>query len=242
MATPIMIFGASGGIGEALTRRLAASGQDLFLTGRNPDRIGALAAEFGAGHAVCDAMDPQAIQAAVAAADTGDGLAGLAYCVGSIVLKPIKAAKPEDFIEQFRLNTVGAAVAVQAAHKALAKAKGSVVLFSTVAVDQGFANHTVIASAKGGVVGLMRSLAAELAPDVRVNAIAPSLTRTNIARPLTSNEQMAKGIAAMHAIPRLGEPEDIAAMAAFLLGPDSGWITGQVIGVDGGRSTLRTKG
>ena len=119
--------------------------------------------------------------------------------------------------------------------------RGSVVLFSTVAVQQGFPNHSIIAAAKGAVEGLTRALAAELAPHVRVNAVAPSLTRTPLAAALTQNEPMAKAIAAMHALPRLGEPEDMAACAAFLLSPDSGWVTGQIIGVDGGRSTLRTK-
>ena len=116
------------------------------------------------------------------------------------------------------------------------------VLFSTVAVQQGFPNHSVIAAAKGAVEGLTRSLAAELAPAIRVNAVAPSLTQTPLAAALTRNDQMAKAIAGMHAIPRLGDPEDIAACAAFLLSPESGWITGQIIGVDGGRSTLRVKG
>ncbi len=116
------------------------------------------------------------------------------------------------------------------------------VLFSTVAVGQGFANHAVIAAAKGGVEGLVRSLAAELAPKVRVNAIAPSLTRTPLAAPLLQNETVAKAIAQLHPLQRLGEADDVASLAAFLLGPNSTWITGQVFGVDGGRSTLRTKG
>jgi NAD(P)-dependent dehydrogenase (short-subunit alcohol dehydrogenase family) len=133
-------------------------------------------------------------------------------------------------------------MAVKAAAPALKKAKGAVVLFSTVAVQQGFANHAVIASAKGAVEGLGRSLATELAPDVRVNIIAPSLTDTGIAQPMLSSDQMAKAIANLHPIPRIGEPKEVAAMAAFLLGSDAGWITGQVIGVDGGRSALRTKG
>jgi NAD(P)-dependent dehydrogenase (short-subunit alcohol dehydrogenase family) len=111
-----------------------------------------------------------------------------------------------------------------------------------VAVAQGFTAHASVAMAKGAVEGLTLALAAELAPKVRVNAIAPSLTRTPLARALTSSEQMAGAIAQMHAIPRLGEPDDIAALGAFLLSPEAGWITGQIIGVDGGRSTLRTKG
>jgi NAD(P)-dependent dehydrogenase (short-subunit alcohol dehydrogenase family) len=242
MAAPIIIFGAVGGIGEALARRLAAAGAPLFLTGRDGAAVGKLADELGARSAECDVLDPSQIDAAVAEADQGEGIAGLAYCVGSIVLKSIRAAKAEDYLEAFRLNTVGAAMAVKAARAGLAKAQGAVVLFSTVAVGQGFPNHSVIASAKGGVEGLGRSLAAELAPDVRVNVVAPSLTRTGIAQPVLGSEQVEQSIAKMHALPRLGEPDDIAGAAQFLLGGDSGWMTGQVVGIDGGRSRLRTPG
>ena len=239
---PIVVFGATGGVGDALSRRLAAAHRPLFLVGRREDAVEPLAHSLGARHAVCDVLKTDEIAQAVAEADTGAGIAGLAYCVGSIVLKPRAATTDADFLDAYRLNVVGAALAVQAARKGLAAAGGSVVLFSTVAVAQGFANHTVIAAAKGGVEGLTRALAAELAPAVRVNAIAPSLLQTRMARPLTGNPSMADGIARMHPLPRLGEADDAAALAAFLLSPDSGWITGQVIGVDGGRGTLRTKG
>ena len=137
---------------------------------------------------------------------------------------------------------IGAALAVQAAAPALRKAQGSVVLFSTVAAGQGFGNHTVIASAKGGVEALTRSLATDLAPDIRVNCIAPSLSRTELADQLLSNERMAESLAASHPLKRIGEAADSAAMAAFLLGGESSWITGQVFPVDGGRSALRTRG
>jgi NAD(P)-dependent dehydrogenase (short-subunit alcohol dehydrogenase family) len=131
---------------------------------------------------------------------------------------------------------------VQAAEPALRKAKGSVVLFSTVASGSGFPNHAVIATAKGAVEALTRSLAADLAPDVRVNCIAPSLLRTPLASSFTNNETMANSIAQLHPLPRLGEADDAAALSAFLLDPDAGWITGQVIPLDGGRSSLRVKG
>lgn len=242
MSPPILIFGAHGGIGEALARRLAETDARLVLAGRDRAGLAAIARELGASFAVCDAMDAGQIKAAVNEASTEDGLAGLAYCVGSIVIKPLRAAREQEFVDHFRLNAVGAALAIQAAAPALAKARGSVVMFSTVAVGQGFANHAVTAAAKGAVEGLTRSLAAELAPNVRVNAIAPSLTRTPLSAAMTGNEQLAKNIAGMHALQRLGEAEDIASAAAFLLSPDSGWMTGQVIGVDGGRSTLRTRG
>jgi len=139
---------------------------------------------------------------------------------------------------------MGAALAIQAALPALKKSMGiaSVVLFSSVAARQGFTFHASMGMAKGAVDGLTLSLAAELAPKVRVNAIAPSLTRTPLARSILSNEPMAAAVAGLHALERLGTPEDIAALSAFLLSPEADWITGQIIGVDGGRSTLRTKG
>ena len=242
MSAPVLIFGAHGGIGEALARRLAAQQVPLVLTGQAEDTVAPIADELRARYQICDVREDGQIETAVAVAADGGGLAGLAYCVGSILLRPLKATKAADFLDAFRLNTLGPALAIKAAQPALQAASGSVVMFSTVAVAQGFANHAAIAAAKGGVEGLTRALAAELAPKVRVNAIAPSLTDTAMAAPVTGNAAMAKGIAALHAIPRLGLADDMAAVAAFLLGPDSGWVTGQVIGVDGGRSTLRTKG
>lgn len=241
MSAPIIILGANGGIGEALARRLAERGQSLFLTARDRGSIQELADELDARSAALDVMDAEAIKDVIGQADDGEGIAGLAYCVGSIVLKPLKSVGEQDFLDTFRLNTLGAALSIQAAEKGLRAAGGSVVLFSTVAVGQGFANHSVISSAKGGIEGLTRALAAEFAPDVRVNAISPSVTDTGIASKLTSSEQMAKGLAAMHPTGRIGQPGDAAAMAAFLLGDDAGWVTGQVISVDGGRGTLRVR-
>lgn len=242
MTQPIIVMGAHGGIGEALALKLHAQGHDLFLTARDESTLSDLADKTGAKTASVDVFDRDAIESAIAQADQGEGIKGLAYCVGSIVLKPLKGAKDEDFMQTYELNVLGAVRALRVAEKSLKKAKGSVVLFSTVAVQQGFTNHTVISTAKGAVEGLVRSLAAEWAPDVRVNGIAPSLSDTDIAKPITSSEQMAKGVAAMHPIPRLGTPEDSASMAAFLLGEESGWITGQILHVDGGRSALRVKG
>jgi len=133
--------------------------------------------------------------------------------------------------------------AVQAALPALKQAPEapSVVLFSSVAAQQGFPMHASLGMAKGAVSGLTLALAAELAPTIRVNAIAPSLTRTPLSAGLVSSEPMAVSLAGLHALQRLGQPEDMAALAVFLLSPEAGWITGQILGVDGGRSTLRTK-
>ena len=247
MPGPVLVFGASGGIGAALSRRLRARGAVPFLVSRDPGRLEALAAELGgAPFRPADVTDAAALRAAVAAA--GPVLAGLAFCVGSIPLKPLGRTTEADFLDAFRLNTVAAAMAVQAAAPALAAGGGEggappgVVLFSSTAARAGFPNHAAIAAAKAGVEGLALALAAELAPAVRVNCVAPSLTRTRIAEPLTRSPQMADAIAKLHPIPRLGEGEDPAALADFLLSNAAGWITGQVVGVDGGRSTLRSKG
>lgn len=239
----IIIFGGAGGIGSAIARRLAARGERPHLVGRDPARLDAVARETGASTTVADVTDPHAIGAAIAEAAAGDGLAGLVYAVGTINLKPVGALTAADFERDWRVNALGAALALQAAAPHLKAAEGaSVVLFSSVAARQGFAAHASVSMAKGAVEGLTLAMAAELAPAVRVNCIAPSLTRTPLAASLTRNEALAKAVAETHALRRLGEAEDSAGLAAFLLGPEAGWITGQVIGVDGGRSTLRTKG
>jgi NAD(P)-dependent dehydrogenase (short-subunit alcohol dehydrogenase family) len=242
MTAPYIILGAHGGIGWRLTEMLADDGHEILATARDASTIDNLAGYSSVATASLDITDTDAVEQRLADADQGEGFAGLAYCIGSIDLKPFKSTDDESYLHHYELNLLGAVRALRAAEKALKKAKGSVVLFSTIAVQQGFANHALISTAKGAVEGLTKALAAEWAPKVRVNCIAPSLTDTAIARPLTSSQQMADSIAAMHPIPRLGTPDDSAAMAKFLLTEDSGWITGQVLHVDGGRSTLRTKG
>ncbi len=244
MARQVLIYGGTGGIGTASARALKARGFGIHLVARDAARLAAAAADLGAPTTAGDVADPGLFPRATQEAAAAGGLAGLVYAVGTINLKPFTRLTDQDFETDFRINALGAARAVQAALPALRAAEGtaSVVLFSTVAVAQGFAAHATVGLAKGAVEGLALSLAAELAPKVRVNVVAPSLTRTPLARALTANDSMASGIAQMHALQRLGEPEDVAEAVAFLISPDSSWITGQVLGVDGGRSTLRTKG
>ncbi len=242
MAEVVLIYGGSGGIGSATARALAARGYGVHLVGRDAGRLSGVLP--GAGTTAGDIRDESLPARATQAAAAQGPIAGLVYAIGTINLKPAARVSEADALDDFRLNALGAQRAIQAALPALKAAEGSpgIVLYSTVAVAQGFAAHASVAMAKGAVEGLTLALAAELAPKIRVNAVAPSLTRTELARPLTANETMAGAIAGMHALGRLGEPGDIGPLAAFLISPEAGWITGQIIGVDGGRSTLRTKG
>lgn len=241
----VVIYGGAGGIGGATARALRARGVPLHLVGRDAGRLERAAGELGeTGFTAGDVTDPGLFPRV--AAEAGDRLGGLVYAVGTIHLAPVSKLDPGRIEADFRINALGAFLAVQAAAPALKAGAGEgsagVVLFSTVAAAQGFSHHASVAMAKGAVEGLALSLAAELAPAIRVNVVAPSLTRTPLAEAITRNETLAAGIAGMHALQRLGEPEDAAALAAFLAGPEAGYVTGQVIGVDGGRSRLRTKG
>jgi NAD(P)-dependent dehydrogenase (short-subunit alcohol dehydrogenase family) len=242
MAPKVVIYGGFGGIGSATARILRARGYDLHLVGRSEDKLSVIAAELKATFTTGDVSDGRLFSRV--AEDVGVPLHGLVYAVGTINLRSFQRLTEADFLNDFRVNAIGAALAIQAALPALKKSTeiASVVLFSSVAALQGFAFHASMGMAKGAVNGLTLSLANELAPRVRVNAIAPSLTRTQLAKDILSNAQTAASIAELHALRRLGTPEDIAAITAFLLSPEADWITGQIIGVDGGRSTLRTKG
>lgn len=242
MTDTVLIYGGSGGIGAAIARKLAGEGRKPHLVGRNVDRLKQIAVETGARYTIADVEDAASFMRV--ADEAGSELAGLVYAAGTINLKPLGRLTSADFERDFRINALGAALAVQAALPALKAHSGTsaVVLFSSVAARQGFTAHASISMAKGAVEGLTLALAAEIAPKLRVNCIAPSLTRTPLAKALTSSEPMAQAIAQMHALPRLGEAEDVAALAAFLLSEEASWMTGQIIGVDGGRSSLRTKG
>ncbi|MBD3244086.1 MAG: SDR family oxidoreductase [Chitinivibrionales bacterium] len=241
MARRALIYGGSGAIGSATARALYARDYELHLAGRNPEKLRHVASELGAGYTAGDVLDEGFF--ARVAERVGEPLDGLVYAVGTLNLRSLQRLTEDDFLHDFRLNASGAALAIQAALPALKRSPGtaSVVLIASVAAVQGFSFHASMGMAKGAVAGLALSLAAELAPKVRVNAVAPSLTQTPLAQGILANEQLARGIAERHALQRLGTPHDIGALTAFLLSTDADWITGQVIGIDGGRSTVRTR-
>lgn len=239
-----VLIAGIGGIGRAVALKLHKQGVKLHLVARNKDKLAALSAELGnAPFTVADAADPEAFENAIKPA-VSEPLSGLVYAIGSIPLKPMKGTTAKDYLDAYNLNFVSGALALKQAAPALSAGSvpGSVVMFSTVAAQVGFPNHVAIAAAKGAVDAFVRSAAAELAPKIRVNAIAPSLTDTPLASRMTSSEAMRKALGDAHPIPRLGRADDGAALACLLLDDAAGgWINGQVISMDGGRSTLRHK-
>ena len=232
-----LILGATGSIGSSLAKKIVAEGGQVHLVGRDEKSLSNLASELNSTFTICDVLEENFSDKILN--DLGDtALNGLAYCVGSIDLKPIKLTKKSDFMQSFSLNLISATEIIKSTADNLKKNKGSIVLFSTVAVRRGFTNHSIIASAKGAVEALTVSLAAEFAPNIRVNCIAPSLTKSKISNFLLKNEKIIEGIAKMHPLKRIGEGSDSSSVANFLLSDSSSWITGQIFGVDGGRSSL----
>jgi NAD(P)-dependent dehydrogenase (short-subunit alcohol dehydrogenase family) len=229
MPKNILLIGGNSGIGLATAQLLHASGHSLVAAARHAGPL----AEMGIPVQPFDAAAPTLN-------DLPPVLDGLVYFPGSITLKPFHRVTAEDFINDFQTNCLGAAAAIQAALPSLkASPSASIVLFSTIAVAQGMAFHASIAAAKGAVEGLTRSLAAELAPKIRVNAIAPSLTDTPLANTLLNSEPKREAAAKRHPLQQVGRPEDVAKLTAFLLSDDSAFITGQILRPDGGLSSLR---
>jgi NAD(P)-dependent dehydrogenase (short-subunit alcohol dehydrogenase family) len=221
----IVIIGGNSGIGKALSTHLTEAGANLFLYSKSGEGT----------HSLDVSVDFESMP------ELPEVIDGLVYCPGTINLKPFHRISVADFQQEMDINFLGAVRVLQACMKGLKKSNSaSVVLFSTVAVQTGMGFHCGIAAAKGAIEGLSRSLAAEWAPSkIRVNAIAPSLTDTPLASSLLSTPEKKDASDKRHPLGRVGTPDDIANTAIFLLSENSSWMTGQVLHLDGGMSTLK---
>lgn len=227
-----LVIGGSSGIGQRLTMQLSEEGHQVNATycknlvkSHHPS----------IGYHYLNVLDD------ILSFDfLPDFIDGLVYCPGSINLRPLDRIKPSDFMEDYRLQVIGAVKTIQSVLPKLKKAEhASIILFSTVAVQTGFPFHSQVSASKGAIEGLTKALAAEFAPKIRVNCIAPSMTDTPLASLLLNNEQKREAIALRHPLKKIGTTKDIADMAEFLLSEKSRWITGQILHVDGGLSSLK---
>ncbi len=227
-----LIVGASSGIGKQLAQQLVLTGNSVIGTYHNHFMESAdPAIEYHHLNVLEDEFDISFVP---------ESIAGVAYCPGSINLKPFSRIKPEDFLQDFKLQVTGAIKVLQKVMPSLKQnGKGSIVLFSTVAVQLGLPFHSQVAASKGAIEGLTRSLAAEYSPTVRINCIAPSLTDTPLAASLLGNDEKREANAQRHPLKKIGTVQDIANMAEFLLSEKSSWITGQIFSVDGGMGSLK---
>ncbi len=238
-----LLIGAAGGIGSALARILTERGDTVVLAGRTASDLEVLAKELDQPWRELDARDFTAVDEAVEAIVEEHGqIDGAINCAGSVVLKPAHLTTPDDYEGVIATNLTTAFALVRAAAPKMRKEGGSIVLVSTAAVATGLANHEAVAAAKGGVEGLVRSAAATYgARGVRVNGVAPGLVVTQQTQKLVDNERQADASRSMHVLDRFGQPEDVARAIAWLVDPANDWVTGQVLGVDGGLGRVRTR-
>ena len=227
----VLVTGGSSGIGLALAE-LLSSRNSVYVASRSSESLSQLKVNHIAYDATSDELDVSQLP---------DNLHGFVYCPGSINLRPFKGLKTEAFINDFELNVIGAVNALKSVLNLLnASGNASVVFFSTVAVQTGMPFHSSVAASKGAIEGLTRSLAAEFAPKIRVNAIAPSLVDTPLASKFLNNELKLEKANERHPLGRVGNAQEIAKATAFLLGEESGWMTGNIVQLDGGIGNLKT--
>jgi len=246
--TPVyVLLGATGGIGTVVAHRLADNGAQLVLGARTEDDLKDLASETGGDAFPLDATEFDHVQKAIShATDTYGRLDGVVNFVGSVMLKPAHLTSLDEYQTQIQKNLDTAFNTVKASARPMMREGGSIVLMTSAVARTGLKNHEAIAAAKGGVTGLMRAAAATYAGrGIRVNAVAPGLvgsgeeSTSRMSEQILSSEAGRKQSEQMHALGRVGEPEDVAPAVTWLLDPETDWVTGQVIGVDGGLGTVR---
>ncbi len=242
MANYLIIAGTSQ-IGVCIIEKLLAGGHQLFITGRDSAKLTAIAEKYQLAHAILEASDFLAVDAVFEQAKREIGtLHGVVNCAGSLLLKSAHMTKQTEYEQTLAANLTTAFAVTSAAGKHLSSEGGSVVLMSSAAALTGISNHEAIAAAKAGVIGLARSAAATYAPcNIRFNVVAPGLVETTLTSGITNNPMARKASESMHALGRLGLPEDIAVAVIFFLHPENTWITGQVLAVDGGLSCIKPK-
>lgn len=236
----VAILGASGTVGTAVARRLTGLGQRVYLLGRNAEKLEPLGRELNMPWSVFDPRESASLESALVTLNAEQGpLYGIVNCIGSVLLKPAHATSDQEFREVVETNLFTAFAAIRAAGKLLRDAGGPVVLFASAAAEIGIQNHEAIAAAKAGVIGLARSAAATYAPsNIRVNVISPGLIRTEMTKRIWDNPLAAAASKEMHALGRFGEADQIASLVVWLLDPANDFVTGQVMGIDGGLGHL----
>jgi 3-oxoacyl-[acyl-carrier protein] reductase len=235
-----LILGATGSVGSHLARRLVGNDCRVFIAARNADRLEPLASELDCPSGLVDASDPGSfIRCFEETVGEFGEIAGVANCIGSLLLKPAHMTTDEEFHAIINANLFSAFATARSAGQTMKRSGGSVVLVSSAAARIGIPNHEAIAAAKAGIEGLTVSAAASYAGrGIRFNAVAPGLTKSEMTRHIWENNASAEASERMHALRRLGEPDDVAAMIHWLLSSESSWVTGQVFGVDGGLSSV----
>jgi len=238
----VLIIGA-GGIGSVIASSIVASGGQVFIAGRTKENLQSQATALGCKFGLVEATNALSVdQCGDQAFASLDGLTGIVNCVGSILLKPAHLTSPEEWDKTITANLTTAFHCVRTAGRLLRSSGGSVVLLSSAAGRIGLANHEAVAAAKAGVIGLTRSAAATYArARIRFNCVAPGLVRTPLAAGLLSSDLAEKASVAMHPLGRIGEAEDIASAVCWFLDSKNSWLTGQVLGVDGGLADVKAK-
>lgn len=235
-----VILGATGAIGSELSRRLVQAGHEVFLGGRNQRHLQFLSEEFSAPFQTIDGTDPESIERCIQGACGKLGhVDGVVNCIGSVLLKPAHLTSDHEWSEVLAVNLTSAFATVRSAAKVMGRQGGTIVLISSAAARVGLANHEAIAAAKAGVIGLTLSAAATYANrGIRVNAVAPGLIKSNMTQSLWETPAAEAASTDMHALNRIGNPADVASMIEWLLQAENNWITGQVLGIDGGLATI----